>query len=146
MSHVVTLELEIHDLDALAKAAKSLGLEFVHGQTSYKWFGRSVGDYPVPQGFTADDLGQCQHVLRVQNAPQSYEVGITARRDGRAGWTLLWDFWAGGYGLQDKIGANGDKLKQAYAREVTVKHYQKQGYRVTQYAKADGSIVLKASR
>lgn len=131
MSHIVSIELQVKDLDALAKAAKSLGLEFVQDQYLYRHYG--------------NNQSKCDHAIVDRNSRQTYEIGVSRHGDQSKGYVLNLDFWPSG-GLTAKIGANGDKLKQAYAREVTVKHYQKQGYRVTQYAKADGSIVLKASR
>ena len=67
MSHITTIELDIKDLDALKVAAEKLGLEFRRGQETYKWFGRSVGDSPLPAGFRKQDLGKCEHALRIPN-------------------------------------------------------------------------------
>src|SRR6266446_5904173 len=103
MSHVAEIDMEIKDLDALKAAAQDLGLEFCEGQQTYKWYGHSVGDFPMPAGFKEQDLGKCEHALRVKGNPGAYEIGIVPRRDGRPGYTLLWDFWAGGLGLQNKV-------------------------------------------
>jgi hypothetical protein len=147
MSHVVMIDLEIRDLDALAAAASKLGLDLVRGQTRYRWYGRSVGGSPLPEGFQASDLGKCEHAIRVQgSSPQTYEIGVVRRRDGRQGYTLLWDFWNGGYGLQEKVGENADKLKQAYATEVSRRYWVRKGYRVTETRKEDGTVLLKAVR
>ena len=150
MSHVATIDLEIKDLDALAAAAKFIGLEFVKGQETYKWYGSHVGDYPLPQGFKASELGKCEHALRIPKSENTsencYEVGVVRRRDGKPGYTLLWDFWNRGYGLQDKIGDNGSRLKQEYAAAVATRHAQRQGYRVTRTQKEDGRVILTASK
>jgi hypothetical protein len=146
MSHVVTIDLEIRDLAALADAAKALGLEFVRDQKTYRWFGVSVGDYPVPDGFTAADLGHCEHAIRIPGNRDAYEVGIVRRRDGRPGYTLIYDFYARGSGLEDRIGPQAGKLRQEYSAAVAIRHYARQGYRVRRSARADGTVVLTASR
>lgn len=146
MSHVTTIDLEVKDLNALERAANVLGLELVRDQRTYKWWGQSVGDYPLPEGFTENDLGKCEHALRVKDNDQAYEIGITTRRDGKPGYQLLWDFYGGGYGLQAKVGEDGKLLKQSYAAEVAAKHLRLQGYRVSQTLEGDGRITLKAKR
>lgn len=144
MSHVVTIDIEIRDLDALDAAAKSLGLELVRGQTTYRWYGRHVGDYPLPDGLSHEDLGRCEHVLRIPGNAEAYEIGVVRRRDGRPGYTLLWDFWQGGYGLQEKVGANADRLKQAYALETAKRAAWRAGHRIVgEIRKADGTVVLR---
>jgi hypothetical protein len=145
MSHVAKIELEIKDLDALAKAAASLGLELVRGQKNYRWYGRHVGDYPLPQGFTREDLGSCEHAIRVPGSDRAYEIGVVQRRDGKAGYTLLWDFWQGGYGLQAKVGSDGQKLRQAYTTEAAVANYTRKGFRVQRTTK-EGRVIITATR
>jgi hypothetical protein len=142
MSHVADLEMDIKDLDALEKAGKKLGLVFEKDFKNYKWFGESVGDYPLPAGFSEADLGKCDHVLRIPNSPGSYEIGVVKRRDGKPGYQLLWDFWQGGYGLQDKIGKDGGLLKQAYSLEVAKKQMLRKGYRVSEKRDAKGNVLL----
>lgn len=145
MSHVATVDLEIRDLGALGEAAKRCGLELKRGQTSYRWYGRSVGDYAIPEGFTADELGKCEHALCVPGNDRAYEIGVVKRRDGRPGYVLQWDFYAGGYGLQDLAGENCNKLRQAYALTVARKQLMRQGYQVSEQRQADGSVVLRAA-
>ncbi len=143
MSHVATIDLEIKDLECLKKAAKVLGLEFRENQKTYKWFGTHVGDYPLPTGFSKEELGTCDHALSIINpesGSRAYEVGISQRRDGKPGYTLLWDFWAGGYGLKEKIGENGIELKKEYSAQVAEKHLRKQGFRPIR--KVEGNRIL----
>src|SRR5271157_1141636 len=101
MSHVTTIDLQIKDLEALKAACARLGYEFKVGETTYKWWGHWIGDYPLPQGFKVEDLGKCTHAIRVPGA--DYEIGVVVR-EGKI--DLLWDFWRAG-GLKEKIGANG---------------------------------------
>jgi hypothetical protein len=142
MSHVATIDIEIKDLDCLAKAAQQLGLELVNGQKTYRWYGRSVGDYPLPTGFTAEDLGKCEHAIRIPGNTAAYEIGVVARRDGKPGYTLQWDFYCGGYGMEKIVGQNASKLRQEYAAQVATKHMQRQGYRVTRSIDAKGNLQL----
>lgn len=152
MSHVATIDLEVKDLDALEQAAKRLGLELVRGQQTYAWFGTSVGDYPLPEGFTAEDLGKCDHALRIAGdilrtgSEAPYEVGVVRRRDGRPGYTLLWDFWGGGNGLTAKVGPDCRNLKREYATVVALKQAAAQGFTVNEQRLADGSVQLRLTR
>jgi len=146
MSHVATVDIEIKDLDALETACKRLGLELMRDQTTYKWYGHSVGDYPLPEGFTAEDLGNCEHAIRVPHNEMAYEVGVVRRRDGKPGWQLMWDFWNRGYGLQGLVGDNCSKLKQMYATQVATKAARMQGFNVNERVLANGSIQLALTR
>lgn len=106
MSHVAILTTtSFKDIEAIKKAAKRLGLVFSEKKT-YRWFGRYVGDYPLPEGFKREDLGKCDYCLSIPNNNRAYEVGIV-NKDGR--YYLLWDFWAGGKGLQNFISYDDNK-------------------------------------
>lgn len=142
MSHVATVELEVRDLDALEEAGRRLGLQLVRGQQTYKWWGRSVGDYPIPDGFSAEDLGKCEHALHSDSA--AYEVGVVRRRDGRPGWQLLWDFIDGR--LVNIVGHECRNLKREYAAIVAAKQAQRQGFRVQEQRLPNGGIKLLMSR
>ena len=146
MSHVATVDVNITDLDALQAACNRLGLELRRGQQTYKWFGHSVGDYPIPQGFTAEDLGKCEHAIVVPGHEDAYDIGVIKRRDGRPGFCLQWDFFAGGYGMQDRVGENCNKLAQSYAVCAASKAAQRNGFQVQEQLRADGSIALNFSK
>lgn len=146
MSHVATVEIEIKDLDALRVACKRIGLEFREGQKKYKWYGHHVGDYPLPAGFTQAELGRCDHALAVPNADKNtYEVGVVKRKDG-PGFVLLWDFFAGGMGLEEVVGPECSKLRQAYAVEVAKKKAIQGGFMVTEKQLAGGKIQLVCNK
>lgn len=119
MSHLCKLPLRIKRLDLLEVAAEKLGLEFRQGQETYKWFGRFVGDTKLPDGLSVEDLGKCEHALRVKGKPGAYEIGLVSAADGD-GYELLYDFWAGGRGLEQAVGHRCSKLLQRYSAEVTV--------------------------
>jgi len=123
MSHLAKIELEIKDLAALRAAVQNLGYEFRENQTTYAWYGRWVGDSPLPDGVSQEELGKCSHAIRVPGC--SYEIGIVRKGPN---YVLLWDFWHAG-GLSKVIGNNAGVLKQAYAlerirREARLKHYK----------------------
>lgn len=157
MSHVATVEIEIKDLDVLARACQRIGLEFRPGQQTYNWWGHHVGDYPLPEGFTKSELGYCEHALHIAGEPNvtldkigyehglAYEVGVVKRRDGKPGYTLLWDFIDGR--LQNLMGGpKADKLRKAYAAEAAIKQGRLQGFAVREQQLADGSIKLVLSK
>lgn len=142
MSHVVKIKTTIKSLSALKKAAKRCGLRFRENQTSYKWYGRFVGDSPMPEGFCWTDerghrvgtgphvLGRCDHALSVEGKPNAYEVGVySTGKPGEYG--IIWDWWKGGYGLQDRIGTgrnDATKLLDEYAFAVAEEVAQAQGW------------------
>lgn len=154
MSHVTTVDVEVRDLDALALAAESIGLELVRGLKNYHWYGRFMGDYNDPRlaqmGVTAKDLGKCDHVLRVKDGRigETYEIGVKQVGDS---YRLLYDFFDGGNGLMEKVshsGRNGEdlgKLVQAYTTEVAVKELKRKGFRVQRKTEGN-SVRLIASR
>lgn len=133
MSHVSSIAIEINDLDALDAACKTLGLELIRGQKTYKWYGRWVNDYSqgdaaYKNGIDPKDYGKCEHAIRVVGKPGAYEVGVARTTDGKL--TLVWDLWAGGRGLQEAIGDKGSKLLQEYAMQVGMKEMMTKGFRV----------------
>ena len=134
MSHIVSISVEMTDLIAVKAACKRLGWEFKEGQSTYAWYGRSVGDYPLPAGMTKDDLGKCNHAVGVPGA--SYEVGL--RKHGN-NWVPVWDFWCSG-GLKEDT---GKRFAAAYAAEKAKIEARKKGYRVaSETIKEDGTIRL----
>jgi hypothetical protein len=146
MSHVATIDIEVRDLAALAEAAKRIGMEFVQDQKHYRWWGRHEGDYPLPAGFTEQDLGNCEHALRIADAPTSglgaaYEIGVVKRRDGKPGYTLLWDFIDSR--LRKTVGENCGLLKQAYALVVAKKAAMAKGFRVQETQLPNGQVQLR---
>jgi len=132
MSHIAKIELDINDLETLRTACERLGLEFIENQTRYKWYGSWVGDTPLPEGITIEDLGKCDHAIRVPGA--QYEIGIV-RKDQK--YMLLWDFWHYG-GLEQKIGKNARRLKQAYAVERVRKEAKLKGHRICEQKTSQG--------
>lgn len=141
MSHIATVEIVVSSLDDLDAACNRLGLKLNRGQKTYKWYGRSVGDSPLPEGMTVADLGKCEHAICIPGNETAYEIGVVRRQDGN--YTLAWDYWEGGFGLQEIAGENCNALKQAYAIEAAKRTALQQGFGVNEVAQQDGSIKLQ---
>lgn len=140
MSHVTQIGVEIRDLNILKTACERLGFTFVEGQTTYAWYGRSVGDAPLPEGVTIEALGHCEHAIVVPGA--TYEVGVVA--DKKGGYRLLWDSWQKG-GLEERLGPGAGLLKQAYALEAAREAAISKGYSVCEIPQQNGAITLQIS-
>lgn len=138
MSHISKLEITILDLESLEKAAKNLGGKLIKNQKSYTWYGQWVGDTPMPEGLTVEDLGKCDHTISFPNA--RYEVGVVKNKKGQ-GYSLQFDYFSSG-GLGRIIGNKGEKLKQQYTKEVTKKVAQMKGYKV-QETEEENKIKLR---
>lgn len=136
MSHVVSIDTKITDLDALISACSNLGFEFVKDQRTYQWYGRWMGDAKMPEGMTKDDLGKCNHAIKVPGA--RYEIGVA--RVGNA-WELRYDYWSTGGLLKALGGEKAEKLVQAYAVQKTMNELSRAGHHyVGQQKLADGSV------
>jgi hypothetical protein len=136
MSHISRIKVEVKDLEVLRAACGRLGFQFMPGQKTYRWYGTFMGDYPLPEGISREQLGKCTHAIKVPGA--DYEVGILQQGDK---FTLLYDFWKYG-GLEDALGANAEKLIQAYAIEAAKLEAQRQGFSVYEETLQDGSVEL----
>lgn len=144
MSHVAEMEVQISDLDALDEACKELGLELRLNQKTFKWYGTHVGDYPLPKGFSKEEMGKCDHAIAIPGNSHAYEIGVVKRRDGQEGYALLFDFFAGGRGMSQKVGGNNcAKLADEYLAAVTVKSYRRAGRQVQRERTALGHIVIR---
>lgn len=109
ISHISKIELECDNLDILGKTARSFGGQLIQGQQTYKWYGKFMNDYPLPDGVKAEDLGKCDHAIKLPSA--SYEIGVSKNEKGK--YELRWDFWHSG-GLERVIGKGGGLFKQRY--------------------------------
>lgn len=149
MSHVTTVDLEMKDLPALKAACEKLGLVFHENQKTYRWYGRSVGGYPMPEGFTEKQLGHCEHAIGLANpgsgTSQAYEIGVCKHPSGK-GYSLLYDFWQGGFGLMSAVSSDGttaNKLMQEYSTQVAIRQLKRKGYRVKEI-RENGKVRLVA--
>lgn len=113
MSHVITMELQIKDLNALEVACKELGCQFIKGQTKYNWWGHHVGDYPLPEGFTKEEMGICEHAIKVPNT--NWEIGVVKDKQNKDSYKLIYDFYGSeGRKIQNACGNNLGELKKRY--------------------------------
>lgn len=137
MSHVATVKTEVNDLGALKTAVEELGGVFVENQRTYRWYGRSMGDYPLPEGFTEAELGHCEHAIRVPGV--GYEVGVV-KKNGT--YRLLYDFWGPGEGLHEKFGTNLTRLTQMYGVHKATAEAKRKGFSVRRQTLPGGVIRL----
>ena len=142
MSHVVALKVKINNLPALVAAANELGGIFVKDKKEYGWFGTHVGDYPLPEGFTKEDLGKCSHVIALPGG--KYEVGVVQLADGS--YTLLHDFYGReGKKLEAAFGVGLKKLTQLYSVHRADLLARSKGYKTQRIAGSNGSIKLQVT-
>ena len=135
MSHVVATEVELHNVAAIKAACEELGLEFKEGQKTYEWWGFAVGDYPLPTGFTKEDLGKCEHAIGIPGT--TWEVGV-CRSKSTEGYTLMFDFFGkkGQPILAALGGEKQHKFLQSYAIHNTRMFVEKKNgsFRLTKMA------------
>lgn len=134
MSHVITGKTKFTSLDAVEAACQELGLELVRNQEAFRWFGRHVGDYPLPEFFTKEDMGLCSHAIRIPGNDKAYEIGLVECResDGHGGYrvvedtyNLMYDFYAGGKGMEEMVGGEQcSELNFAYLRVLAEETHQ----------------------
>ncbi len=135
MSHISKIELEIQSLEDLKSACKRLGFTFIENQNTYQWYGRWVGDSTLPEGINIDDLGKCDHAIKVPEC--AYEIGVVKRG---SKYILLWDSWHTG-GLEKRIGKDAGILRQAYTIERIIRDARLKRYQVKEI-KQDQSVRL----
>lgn len=145
MSHVEKAVGTISDdpklLDCIEKAlAEVFPTAKLHrGKKHYNWFGRHVGDHPLPEGFTAGELGKCEHAISLDGC--GYEVGIVKSKKG-VGFSLLFDFWGTGQKLRETFGAGCEKLTDAINTEVMKAKARRAGYSFTTKKLENGGTVI----
>jgi hypothetical protein len=140
MSHVVTIQLEVKDLLALADAAKALGAELVKDQKTFRWYGRWMNDYSADNaayrnGIKPENYGQCDHIIRHPKC--NYDIGLVKQPNGA--YVVVADEWSAG-GLPAVFGAGMQRLKQRYGVAVATRTMRKQGFLVAEKADASGNI------
>ena len=113
MSHVSNISTDglEFDLDVVKRLCQQQEWEFLENQKKFVWYGRFMNDSPVPQGYTPEDYGKCEHAIRVPGC--SYELGLVPSRKGTNGWHILADFWGSG-GLDKRLGKQGEVFRQLY--------------------------------
>lgn len=112
MSHVSNISTDglEFDLDVIKEMCEHQGWQFREGQETFAWYGRFMGDSPIPEGFSPEDYGKCNHAIRIPGC--GYELGVV-KSVGGEGYVVLADFWQDG-GLNTVLGSQGEKFKQIY--------------------------------
>lgn len=129
MSHTAKIqELKIRNLDALDRAAAELGIELVRGQKTYKTYSTQ----------------KCDHALHLKGNREAYEIGVVADKQEAGTYDLMQDTFAGGHGMVAIVGGpDCGKLKQSYAAQLALEHYQQEGWNVTETRTEDGYRYLR---
>lgn len=152
--HVVSIGVEIKNLDALASACERLGWTFTHGEAGYRWFGRWVDDSPVPQRLFANEhaylgvvhmtLAERQdHMTKLLAHPHAYlqvpghdyHVGVYAVGDH---YELLFDEWHGSFAQSER-----HAIAQTYAVEQCLSTARARGDFVTVHATEDAAVEVR---
>lgn len=156
MSHIAEVTLEVKDLEALAAAAKRIGMELVPSPTYKCWYTHMASQPEfraevmarmgtdaaglMPTGYRADEIGKCEYAIRIPGNKDAYEVGIVRRRDGRPGYALLCDPEGE---LAERLGYQSCNLKREYAVVVATRQAMRQGFQVRELRAPNGSIQLQ---
>lgn len=125
MSHVATVKVQFTNLTDLQEACRRLNLTLVLNRTTFLGGGGRT----------------CDHVIQSKDLSVYFEAGLVRRDDGQAGWNLAMESDA--LMLQQLIGTNAEKLKQAYAASAAIRVARMQGYRVTEQVAPNGGIKLQ---
>jgi len=104
MSHIRDITLQIKRINAIKFACNKLGYELCEGQETYRWYGRFMNDWPLPENVKVEDIGKCHHAIKVPGA--TYEIGVIKTEKG---FKLQYDFWSSGE-LDKVCGKNLSKL------------------------------------
>lgn len=138
MSHVVSIKTELNDLEAVKAACKELGLIFKANQKTFQWWGRSEGDYPIPQGMKREEMGQCDHAIGVPGT--NWEIGLVRQPNGA--YKLAFDFYGHrGQPILDAIGGQqGGKFLQCYGVNKTIMAARKLGHNAVRVMGKNGAI------
>lgn len=144
MSHVdnISTNGEQFSLPAILHMCKRKGWTFLENQKTYAWYGRSVGDYPVPVGTNVEDLGKCDHAIRIPGA--KYEVGLK-KIPGTDNYNVQADFWRGG-ALDRILGAKGERFAQEYYKTKAIMTAESKGWAWEEMpATVEGALKIKVT-
>lgn len=156
--HVVTVDVEIRDLDALAAACKRLGWSFNLGEDGFKTITTWVDDSPVPRHVfaTQEEYDRIINMTREERCEamkflhhpaayfhfpgRLYDCGVIRKSDGTYAVTID---WFGDSAAQEAASTDiPEQIAQAYAVELEKLKAQALGYMVEEHAEQDGTIQL----
>ena len=110
MSHMKRMKTKSSfELSVIKRLCADEGWKFMENQKTYKWFGRWMGDSPLPEGMTVEEIGHCNHAIQVPGC--SYEIGLVEMGDKV---DIRFDFWHSG-GLDKAIGVEGQIFRKLYS-------------------------------
>jgi len=124
MSHFVTIQTQIRDVDALADACAELGVE-LHRNTEARGF--------------AESTRHGELVIRLKG-PYDIAANRAAPNDTEAAYELSTDWWNGH--VEREVGPNYGRLVQLYGVHKTMREASRKRLRVTRHQESDGSIRL----
>jgi hypothetical protein len=145
MSHVVSIKTEFKDLAAVKAACDELGLVFKEGQKTIRWYGRWMNDYDAADaayklGIKPEQYGTCDHAIELPGC--RYDIGLL-RNPQTGGYRLYFDFFGPGRQIQEKLGANGEKLLQYYAAHKTIATAKAKGWLAKRTIQPNGNITVQ---
>lgn len=106
------------DMACLRQAVEMLGCRIVERNT-FRWYGSSVGDYPLPLGMKKEDLGknakfvieltpETQARIRAEHPEydqEAYDVGLIEDPNNPGTYVPMYDHFINGYGVDDVLGS-----------------------------------------
>ena len=119
MSHFVSIDTQIKDLDALRDACGELGLELISNAQ-------------------ARGIGTEQHGERVIRLKGPCDIAV--QRQSHGSYTLTTDWW-GGY-VEKEVGSQYGRLLQLYAVHKATREARRKGLSVQRNALRNGAIKL----
>jgi len=135
MSHLITNEVIITDLDILRKAVSGIkGLKWAEGKKEFKAYYRNK-EQEKELG------GKVEHVIEIDKnlTSYSYEVGVVRRKDG-TGWSLVFDPFDS-YAARH-VGRNCENIMSAYNEAYIRDFAEKNGFMMEEATDENGNLVL----
>jgi hypothetical protein len=115
----------VQDLAAVEAACRELGLTFMRGQTTQKYYGGT---------------SKCLHAIRVPGT--DWEIGLLAAKTGK-GFELAYDnYGTSGQTIAKRLGNGLEKLKQGYAVAKAAIEAKARGWLVQKNMMPSGAIKL----
>lgn len=125
MSHVVSVNVVVKDLTALEQACKELGLQFMRGQTTQKYY---------------SGTSTCLHAIKVPGT--DWEIGLLKAKTGK-GFELAYDnYGPSGQTIAKMLGNGLEKLKQGYAVAKATLEAKAKGWMCQRTTLPSGAIKL----
>ena len=135
LSHVDAYQCEFTNLDILRAAVKQVGGEMRQSET-YAWYGRHVGDHPLPKGYSVSDMGKCKYAIRFDGV--AYEIGVVPSKTKADAFDLICDFYGSGVSLPDRI----KQITVEYAAQAALAWAKAKGYTNVRISRKNGGAQI----